>query len=207
MRTLGVLFYTTVLILMGIAFIALAVVFSFDQAQPQCIKYLNDFLTYLQASLNARILIGLSGVVLILISFSFTQLILARFQQEKHIAFPTASGEVTIALSAVEDLIRRIASILPEIRELRPDVRAVKKDTILVEVRVVLGSEANIPELTSRLQDLVKAKIQEVIGIEGQIVIKIHVAKIIAPEERDRKRRDGSERQEPPIPFGGYARV
>ncbi len=193
---LGILFYAVVLILIGVVL----VVFSFNLLQPQDI---NSVLAYLQYNLNARIIVGLSGLLLVLVSFSFAQLILGRFQREKTIAFATASGEVTIALSAVEDLIKRLAGVIPEIKELRPDVIASKKG-IVVDLRVILRSEANIPELTSRLQEITKSKIQEVLGIEEQIIVKIHVAKIISAEEK--KRRE-TIKEEPPIPFGGYGRV
>lgn len=133
-------------------------------------------------------------------------MILGKFQREKTIAFTTSSGEVSISLSAVEDLIRRIAAIMPEIKELRPDVIATKKG-IVVDLRLVLKSEANIPELTGRLQDITRSKLQEVLGIEEQIIIKIHVAKIVSREERERKKKEPQEQQEPAIPFGGYGRI
>jgi hypothetical protein len=199
MRFLGIIFYATVITLIGAALI----VFSLNRLEPRVIS---DVLISIQNNTSSRFVVLLSGVLLILISFSFAQLILGRFQREKTIAFPTSSGEVTIALSAVEDLIRRLAGIIPEIKELRPDVRATKKGSIVVDLRVVLRSEANIPELTSRLQDITRSKIQEVLGIEEQIIIRIHVAKIIGIEEKDRKRRE-IEKQEPNIPFSGYGRV
>lgn len=195
---LGILFYTAVLVLIGIVLI----IFSLNILQPQDIS---NILVYTQYSLNSKIIVGLSGVLLILISFSFAQLILGRFQREKTIAFTTSSGEVTIALSAVEDLIKRLGGIIPEIRELRPDVIATKKG-VVVDLRVILKSEANIPELTARLQEITRAKIQEVLGLEEQIIIRIHVTKIIFGEEKERKRRE-LEKEEPPIPFSGYGRV
>lgn len=198
MRFLGIIFYATILILIGV----ILIIFAFNQLQPQDII---DVLNYAQGNLSVRWIIGLAGVLLILISFSFAQLILGRFQRERTIAFTTSSGEVTIALSAVEDLIRRLASFMPEIRELRPDVIATKKG-ILVDLRIVLRTAANIPELTARLQEITKSKIQEVLGIEEQIIIKIHVAKIISAEEKDRKKKD-TDKEEPQIPFSGYGRV
>lgn len=195
---LGILFYAAVLILIGVVLI----IFSLNLLQPQDI---NNVLAYVQYNLNSRIIVGLSGALLILISFSFAQLILGRFQREKTIAFTTSSGEVTIALSAVEDLIRRLAGVIPEIRELRPDVIATKKG-IVVDVRVVLKSEANIPDLTARLQEITRSKIQEILGLEEQIIIRIHVVKIIPPQDIDRKRKQ-IEKEEPTIPFSGYGRV
>ncbi|KPK98446.1 MAG: hypothetical protein AMJ95_04215 [Omnitrophica WOR_2 bacterium SM23_72] len=199
MRFLGIIFYTGVLTLIGVALM----VFSLNKLEPQI---LSDVLVSLQSNTSTRLVIGLSGALLILISYSFAQLILGRFQQEKTIAFPTSVGQVTIALSAVEDLVRRLTGILPEIKELRPNVRATKKGSIVVDLRVVLKSEANIPELTSRLQELARSRIQEVLGIEEQIIIRIHVAKIIGFEERERKRRE-TEKEEPRVPFSGYGRV
>ena len=195
---LGILFYAVVLILVGMVLI----IFSVNLLQPQDI---NNLLAYMQYNINSRIIVGLSGLLLIVISFSFAQLILGRFQRERTIAFTTASGEVTIALSAVEDLIKRLAGVLPEIKELRPDVIATKKG-IIVDIRVVLKSEANIPDLTARLQEITRSKIQEILGLEEQIIIKIHVVKIISVHDADQKRKE-LEKEEPTIPFSGYGRA
>ena len=197
-NVVGILFYTIILVIIGL----ILIIISLNLLQSDLI---NNLLMYLESSLNTRIIVGLSGLLLILISFSFAQLILGRFQREKTIAFTTASGEVTIALSAVEDLIKRVAVIIPEIRELRPDVIATKKG-IVADLRVTLKSEANIPDLTSRLQDLTRSKIQEVLGIEEQIIIRIHISKITSGEERDRRKRE-PDKDEPTIPFTGYGRV
>jgi uncharacterized alkaline shock family protein YloU len=196
MRILGVLFYVTVISLIGVAFIA----FSFNKIQP---AQVNDVLVYIKDSANSRLIVGLVGVLLILISYSFAQLILNRFQREKTIAFSTSSGKVTISLSAVEDLIRRMSSIMPEIKELRPNVIATKKG-IRVDLRVTLKSEANIPELTSRLEEIVKSKLTEVLGLEEQVFVNTHVAKISLVEDKKKKE---TEKQDPGIPFSGYGRV
>ena len=195
---LGILFHNVVVILSGIVLIF----FALNIVQPQDI---NNLLLYTQNNPSSRITLGLFGALLIIISFSFVQLILGRFQREKTIAFTTSSGEVTVALSAVEDLIKRLTGILPEIKELRPDVIATKKG-LMVTLRVILRSEANIPELTSRLQEITRSKIQEVLGLEEQIVIRIHVAKIIPIEEKERKRKE-PEKEEPTIPYSGYGRI
>jgi len=195
---LGILFYAVVLILIGM----ILIIFSVNLLQPQDI---NSLLAYIQYNIHSRIIVGLSGLLLIVISFSFAQLILGRFQRERTIAFTTASGEVTIALSAVEDLIKRLTSVIPEIKELRPDVIATKKG-IIVDIRVVLKSEANIPDLTARLQEITMSKIQEILGLEEQIIIKIHIVKIISIHDTDRKRKE-SEKEESTIPFSGYGRA
>jgi uncharacterized alkaline shock family protein YloU len=186
--------------------IIFSAVLSIPALQPQSIKFFNDLLYVIQTSINYRLVIGLSGVLLIIISFSFMQLILTRFQREKTIAFHSPSGDVTIALSAIEDLLRHFVVIIPEIKELKPDVIVNRKGNIIVNLRVILKSEANIPELTAQLQEITKTKIQEVLGVEEQIIIRIHIAKIISREEKERRRKE-NEKDEPKIPFGGYGRV
>ena len=196
---LGIVFYAVMIIVIGLALI----VFALNLLLPADI---NNLLIFAQSSHNSRVIIGLSGLLLILISFSFAQIILGKFQREKTIAFATSSGQVTISLSAVEDLIRRLAGIIPEVKELRPNVVANKKG-IVVEIRVVLRSEANIPELTSRLQDLTKSKIQEVLGVDEQIIIRIHVAKIVHDEKDSRRKKDFESEDRSTVPFSGYGRA
>jgi len=196
---LGIMFYAIIITAIGLALI----VFSLNLLLPQDI---NNLLIYAQTSPNSRLAIGFSGALLILISFSFAQIILGRFQREKTIAFTTSSGQVTISLSAVEDLIRRLTGVIPEVKELRPNV-VVNKKGIIVDMRIILRSEANIPELTSRLQDITKSKIQEILGLEEQVIIRIHVAKISHDEKDNRKKRDFEKEDPSTIPFSGYGRV
>lgn len=196
---LGIIFYAVIVIVIGVALI----VFALNLLLPADI---NNLLMLVQSSQNSRVVVGLLGALLILISFSFAQIILGKFQREKTIAFATSSGQVTISLSAVEDLIRRLAVKIPEVKELRPNVVANKKG-IVVEMRVILRTEANIPDLTGRLQEITKSKIQEVLGVEEQIIIRIHVAKIAHDDRDNRRRKDFEKEDRSTIPFSGYERI
>ena len=80
----------------------------------------------------------------------------------------------------------------------------VGKKGFTVNLRLDLRSETSIPDLTERLQELVKNKIREILrGIDEPIVVKIHVAKIVSAEE---KKKSDSAPKEPAIPFYGYGR-
>lgn len=59
---LGILFYAAVIVLAGVVLIVL----SLNLLQPQDIM---DLLIYMQNTVNSRIIVGLSRVLLILISF------------------------------------------------------------------------------------------------------------------------------------------
>ena len=193
--SLGVFFYTVIFFIIGGVLIAAA----FGWIGAKDIYAIAD---YLQLNLNSRIITGLVGFLLIIINISLGQLILGKIEKEKTIAFNTPSGQVTIALQAVEDLIKRLTQNFAEIKETRPDVIASKKG-VEVNLRVILQNETNIPDLTGHLQEMIRTKIQEMLGIEEQITVKVHVAKIITYVEKKKKSQAADEIIPP---FGGYSK-
>lgn len=176
--------------------------FALHRIQP------SDIITILQATgsdMQSRQILFAAGVLFIIIHIIFVTQIIGKWQRERTIAFKLASGVVTIALSAVEDLIRKASLLIPEIKDLKPNIIAGKKNNIEVNIRLTLKSETNIPELTSKLQDIIKSKMSE-LGIDAEISARIHVAKIAAHDEKkDRASEHGREQEKTPsVPFGGY---
>ena len=117
------------------------------------------------------------------------------------IVFDNPAGPVSVSLAALEDLIRRLSTQVPEVKEIRPTVLAIKKG-LDIDIKLVLRTEANIPDLTARLQDLVRRKIEEAISLEGKINIRIHVVKISLEDIKGHKRPVHID--EPNVPFHGY---
>lgn len=144
-----------------------------------------------------RAVCGLVGAGIIVFNLMVFQLAWARFQRQRTIAFTNPDGQVTISLSAIEDFIRRTARQVSEIRDLRSDVLASKKG-IEITTRVSLWSEAHIPEVTEKIQGLIKARVQEMLGIEDPVWVKVHVAKIVAREEESAPAKPREETVEPP---------
>ena len=173
---IGVIFYTLVLTFIG----GLTIWFSMHWLQLEGIFRLLQ-LAYIDT--NLRIIIGLSGLLLILISFSFFQLIVGKLQRERTIAFDNPSGQVTVSLSAVEDFVRRLTAQIPEIKESRPDA-IVNKNGIQIMLSIILREAINIPEITIKLQEMIKEKVQEILGVDETILVKIHVVKIVTKDEK-----------------------
>ncbi|MFH0940476.1 MAG: alkaline shock response membrane anchor protein AmaP [Candidatus Omnitrophota bacterium] len=190
---LSILFYTIIFAFIG----TLAIAFAFHLID---INELMAQLMYAYNDLRMRLITGLSGLVFIMLSFSAAQVITGKIQREKTIAFTNPNGQVTITLSAVEDLIKRLAHQLSEIKDAKADVKATKKG-IDIRMRVVLRSETNIPDFTARLQDLIASKVQEVFGIDEPISVKIHVAKIIGFEDKHKKQSEKND--EIAVPYQG----
>ena len=190
-----IIFYIIVSALIG----AVILSFSFN------IVDINDLILRLNTiynSSNARIVLTASGILFIIVSLLLAQITSAKREREKTIAFNNPSGQVTITLFAVEDLIKKIGQELPQVKELKPDVVAHKKRGIQVNIKLTLKSETNIPEFTAQLQEIVKSRIHEIFGIYEQIIVKIHVAKIITQPEKTKKKNEAiTEETEVKIPY------
>jgi uncharacterized alkaline shock family protein YloU len=156
-------------------------------------------MVYFDTQSGATAVICASAIMFM--SFLLANLIYGRRQMERTIAFENPSGGVTVSLTALEDLIKRLIVQMPEVKEIRPHMIANRKG-MEIDIKLILRHETNIPELTARFQDLVRRKIEEVIGIEGKINIRVHVVKISLD---DIKSRHKDEFQIPvQAPFHGY---
>ncbi len=186
--------YMTLFSLLGVGLIS----FSFHWVPVEgALQWLET--AYLQDNLRAALVV--TGAGLIVLNWMIVQLTLAKFQRQKTIAFENPDGQVTVSLSAVEDFLRRSARELPEVKDLRADVVA-RKGRIVVRARVALWSEAHIPEVTERIQAIVKSRIQEMLaGIEEPVFVRVHVSKISHRDEADKTHHN--RRDELPTHFRG----
>lgn len=196
---LAVFFYLAIILSTGLMFI----LFCLHQIRlDEVIKILTNIYQDTQLSM---ILTGIVGFIM-LVSLLWANLIYARRKKERTIAFENPSGPVSVSLNAMEDLIRRIVVRVPEIKEIRPTIAAIKKG-LDIDIRLILRTDVNIPEMTARLQEMIRSKVQDVIGIDGKINIRIHVIKIISEDLKYKKEKGKSEIEvdpTPTVPFRGY---
>ncbi|MBN1405459.1 MAG: alkaline shock response membrane anchor protein AmaP [Candidatus Omnitrophica bacterium] len=168
--TIIIVFYTIAFIAIGFFFIAIWSGFlTLDQIQIYYEAY------------NLRPNIGIAGVIFILISIFITHITFGTIQRERTIAFNTPDGQVVISLSAIENFIKRLGNQMSDIKDMRPDVIATKKG-VSISARISLWSDSNIPDVTERIQGIIKNKVQDMLGIEEPIITKVHITKIIPRE-------------------------
>jgi uncharacterized alkaline shock family protein YloU len=192
-------FFSVLLYAMIFAFLGtLAVAFSLHLIT---LEDATKFLSIAFHDSQYRLITGLTGALLILFGMAAAQAFSSKIQREKTIAFTNPNGQVTITLSAVEDLIKRLTNQLTDLKEAKANVRATKRG-IDIRMRVVLRSETNIPDFTARLQDMIASKIQDVFGIDEKISVKIHVAKIATSDEKPKKKQD-PESEDFRLPYQG----
>ena len=196
---LAVFFYVAIILSTGL----LCILFFIHQINlTEVVKILTNIYQDSQLSTILTVVVGF----IMLISLFWAKLIYARRQKERTIAFDNPAGPVSVSLNAMEDLMRRIAVRVPEIKEIRPAIVATKKG-LDIEVRLILRTDVNIPEMTARLQELIRSKVQDVIGLDGKINIRIHVIKIIVDDLKYKKDKGKGEIEvdpTPTVPFRGY---
>lgn len=199
MVRLAVLFYRTTLLLLG----CFIILFVFNVIT---IGDVTDVLARFYADDEWRLVAGILAGIMLVFNLFFSRAILNYHQKERTIAFDNPSGRVSVSLTAVEDLIRRVILRGPEVKDVRSEVRA-RKGRIEIDSRLVLRSDVNIPEMTNRLQELVRRKIQETVGLDETVIVRVHVMKIIADEAKDKKGKGDNwpdDSEQPMIPFQGY---
>ena len=195
---LTLFFYTIVFLLVG----GLFIVISLNLIPEQSII---DTVNTLYSATNVRLILGITGILLILISIMVVQITMGTIKRERTIAFENPDGQVTISLTAIEDFIKRALKQLPEVKELRPNVRANKKGISIIN-RVTLFSDINIPETTEKIQNIVKSRVQDMLGVDEPINIRVHVVKIVHKEEhpKDIKKEDKTPQFRGSIEYGNY---
>ncbi len=167
---------------------------------------LNDLYRILEIAYHdtdARTILGLVSAGIILLSFLSARIIYGSYQKERTIAFDNPSGRVTVSLSALEDMVRRVVLRVPDIKEVKSGIIATKKG-LEVEIRLILKGDMHIPEMTASLQETVKNKIQDTIGIEESVVVKVHVIKISTEEYKPKKVKGEQPEDRQTLPFQGY---
>jgi len=169
------------------------------------LEELNYFLALAYENKNICILIIASSIGSVLLSFFLSRIIIGVQKKERTIAFENPAGRVSISLTALEDMIKRNVLRIPDVKEVRSIIRATKKG-IDVNCRLVLKAESNIPDTTSRIQDLIKSRIQDILGIEENVMVKLHIAKIFSQPEKEKAGKEDESRDfsELSVPFKGY---
>ena len=166
LRLLGVL----LILLSGVSLLVLSL-------RLVLIEEISNSLTVVYTSPKIRLLLGLAGASILLITVALARAILQQIQMERTIAFHNPDGEVTVALEAIEDFIRKVGGELSGVREIKPYVKATRSG-IVITLRATLWTDVHIPEVTEGLQNVIRGHLHEILGVEEPVTIHVHVGKL-----------------------------
>lgn len=123
------------------------------------------------------VVVLVTGVALVLLGIGEIFLGIKHLGRVPAVAFNNPLGEVRIAYEALEGYVRSLSNEISEIKEAKPQVVA-GRDGIEIHARLVVERDVNIPEVTTRFQDLVYRYVKDVMGIENIESIKVYIQKI-----------------------------
>ncbi|HIE35757.1 MAG TPA: alkaline shock response membrane anchor protein AmaP [Candidatus Omnitrophica bacterium] len=194
MNFLTVLVYCLISLFLGVSFLGFAL----------NLIDLNLITEYLEKNIlldpYSRIILGLIGILILLFCLRCLQLIFYRLTKEKSINFSSEHGEVSVIVSAIEDLIKKLLEEKKEFSHIKPKV-ILRKKGIEIIIRGDLASEVNIVEFTKEVQEKVKDKLYAFLGEEKVINVRVEIRKIVFA---GKKKEGEEEEKELEIPFRNY---
>jgi uncharacterized alkaline shock family protein YloU len=90
-------------------------------------------------------------------------------------------GDVRVAIIAIKNLVDKVARSIKGVRDVKINVNVVSnkqgnmEDTaVRIKIKIVVGPESNVPEISDQMQQLVKDKLKNTVGIDvGEIDIVV----------------------------------
>lgn len=126
-------------------------------------------------------MMGFVGAGMLLLSLIVIFFAIKNVRPEQTISIQNPEGEVRITFSAIEELLRKASHEIKGVKELKPRVIATKKGLEVLN-RVSIEGEVSIPQVTMRIQELIKAQLKDILGIEEVGAIRTFVNKIVTEE-------------------------
>lgn len=133
------------------------------------------------------------GILIILFCVRYIQYVIRHSRR-----INLMEGNLTITISAIEDLIKRMLEEKKELLHVKPKV-IFNKAGVTVIIRSDLNANVNLYSLNRVIQEQVKEKVQSLLGDEPDITIKLEIRKMTVINNKK-----GQERPEPEIPFRYY---
>jgi len=94
----------------------------------------------------------------------------------------TEMGEVRISLVAVRNLVKRVVSKVPGVKNVKAGV-SLGEEGLRVALELRVGMDANVPELADKLQKAVSSYVWDVAGISVESVT-VSIADVSADGNR-----------------------
>jgi uncharacterized alkaline shock family protein YloU len=167
------------------------------------LESVNDMFNAIYVDERLQLTVGVFAVLLLLMDFVLYNFFSVNVHRDKIIAFDNPSGRVTFSLMAMEDIVKRMLLKNSAIADAKIKIIARKKG-LEITIKLMLSSEVNIPDITAKVQNMVKNKIQDMIGLEEALDISIYIGKVVMKQKSTKKGAQDEEESAPNIPFQGY---
>lgn len=159
------------------------------------------YLSYVDDNLR----LAWAGVLVIALLFNYLLFrMLSKSDSDKQvIPFESPSGKVRVSVFALEELAKRVAHSVQEVQSVQVKMEKHSKG-LDVDLKLSLCCEANILEVTSRVQNLVRRRIQETISLDQPVNVSAYVSKIDSMNSDSKTQKTKSPYTDIHVPFQGY---
>ena len=140
---------------------------------------------------NASWVLG-AGVLFVIMGITEIIVTMKSLGRIPVVAFNNPLGEVRVAYDALEGYIKSLSGEIPEIKDVKPQIVA-GRDGLEIHARLAVERDVNLPELTSRFQDLVSRYVKDMMGIDNITTIKVYIQKITSKRSRTLEEEKPSE--------------
>jgi len=141
------------------------------------LERINSITTYLYQDPSLRVLTLTLSALLLLTCLSVILSLISFGRRERVITLKTPYGDVSIALGAIEDFVKVAKEHISGVQDLRPKV-FVRGQGLKIYVRASLWSDQSIPAVAHDIQDTIQRYIQDTLGIDQHVEIRVFVGKI-----------------------------
>ncbi|WP_408954651.1 alkaline shock response membrane anchor protein AmaP [Natroniella sp. ANB-PHB2] len=156
------LLFTVILILLSSVMIGLAV----DLVSFQ---HLFEFIR----GLEGRVEVGVIGLIFFLMSVRILQLLFRRKKSKSAVVDNAKTGTIMISLEAINSLVRKLVEQEDKVVESNSKIK-IKDKGVHIYLKLVVYTETNIPNLTQKLQEIIKEQVTQSTGVKvGQVEILI----------------------------------
>ena len=125
------------------------------------------------------------GTLFIFIAFLIVYLLEKTYQKEKAIVLNDKGGKTIMAVSVIEDLVKKSVENLLDLKEIKSKI-ILRKKGIKIISKVTLFSTANIPQITDEIQKIIKEQVEKSLAIKEGIIVEIYVSKVVEKSEREK---------------------
>ncbi len=170
-----------VLTAVGSALLGLAVLPGVEDGLREAYRL---FDTALQSEPNLRWGLASAGTGLLLLAFFAVYSNFSTRRWERSVVFHNPLGEVMVSLTALEDIGRQAKMEVPGVKDLKLRVLP-RRRGLQATARVILYSDANVPSTTELIQEVIRRRMQEVVGEGQDLRPRIIVTKVVFREAGD----------------------
>jgi uncharacterized alkaline shock family protein YloU len=154
-----------------------------------------DFAAQINTNPSSRIIVLLLAAYLVLFNLLYFIGSLFTRRYATHIKLSMPNGDFSIALSAIEDSLRRQVKKLPEVYDIHIRIKKDKKsETKPMTIKAYYSTRegTNVQDVTAKIQEVIRMRFQEIIEVKESPVFKIYLTDIV---DRDSKKSESKKKE------------